>query len=133
MCPSYMATLDEKDSTRGRANVFRLSAPGSEASRMAAAGRHYRGNVLFHDDLTFDELEDRFEGGATVKGTPLTDEFTWDDFLAQHGDSAVPLFVCSSSNKLTIVTTDKPASPKSGDRVIALVESQPEAAPARSE
>ena len=33
MCPSYMATLDEKDSTRGRANVFRqlFQAKGTDA------------------------------------------------------------------------------------------------------
>jgi NhaP-type Na+/H+ or K+/H+ antiporter len=110
----------------GRANVFRLSAPGSEASRMAAAGRHYRGNVLFHDDLTFDELDRRFERGATVKCTSLTDEFTWDDFRAQHGDAAVPLFLCSPAHRLSIVTTEKAANPRPGDRVIALVESQSE-------
>ncbi|MFP4600842.1 MAG: FAD-binding and (Fe-S)-binding domain-containing protein [Persicimonas sp.] len=34
MCPSYMATLDEKDSTRGRANVFRqaLYSPDPRAA-----------------------------------------------------------------------------------------------------
>ena len=30
MCPSYMATLDEKDSTRGRANVFRQVFSGQQ-------------------------------------------------------------------------------------------------------
>lgn len=30
MCPSYMATLDEKDSTRGRANVFRQVFTGAD-------------------------------------------------------------------------------------------------------
>ena len=30
MCPSYMATLDEKDTTRGRANVFRQLLRGEE-------------------------------------------------------------------------------------------------------
>ena len=30
MCPSYMATLDEKDSTRGRANVFRQVFSGKQ-------------------------------------------------------------------------------------------------------
>ncbi len=30
MCPSYMATLDEKDSTRGRANVFRQVFTGMQ-------------------------------------------------------------------------------------------------------
>lgn len=36
MCPSYMATLDEKDSTRGRANVFRqLMLEGPEQAMKA--------------------------------------------------------------------------------------------------
>ncbi|HAW78790.1 MAG TPA: FAD-binding oxidoreductase, partial [Balneola sp.] len=30
MCPSYMATNDEKDSTRGRANVFRQVFEGDD-------------------------------------------------------------------------------------------------------
>ena len=30
MCPSYMATKDEKDSTRGRANVFRQVFSGDD-------------------------------------------------------------------------------------------------------
>ena len=34
MCPSYMATRDEKDSTRGRANTLRLAMTG----RLAEAG-----------------------------------------------------------------------------------------------
>ncbi|MBA2660841.1 MAG: FAD-binding protein, partial [Bradymonadaceae bacterium] len=33
MCPSYMATLDEKDSTRGRANVFRTLLTGADPQR----------------------------------------------------------------------------------------------------
>ncbi len=37
MCPSYMATLDEKDSTRGRANVFRQVLMENEDPRTAMA------------------------------------------------------------------------------------------------
>ena len=37
MCPSYMATLDEKDSTRGRANVFRNLVRDNEDPRQAMA------------------------------------------------------------------------------------------------
>lgn len=33
MCPSYMATTDEKDSTRGRANVFRQVFEGKDPDR----------------------------------------------------------------------------------------------------
>src|SRR5262249_18443767 len=32
MCPSYMATRDEQDSTRGRANVLRLAISGQLGS-----------------------------------------------------------------------------------------------------
>ncbi len=37
MCPSYMVTLDEKDSTRGRANVFRHLLMENEDPRRAMA------------------------------------------------------------------------------------------------
>lgn len=37
MCPSYMATLDEKDSTRGRANVFRNLIRENQDPREAMA------------------------------------------------------------------------------------------------
>lgn len=37
MCPSYMATLDEKDSTRGRANVFRNLVRENQDPRRAMA------------------------------------------------------------------------------------------------
>src|SRR4029077_7927991 len=30
MCPSFRATLDEKDSTRGRANILRMALAGEE-------------------------------------------------------------------------------------------------------
>lgn len=114
----------------GRANVFRLSAPGSETSRTTASEHHYRGTVLFHHDLTFAELDRLFEAGGLLKCTQLTDEFTWDDFVQQHGASAIPLFLCRPGDRLTMVTADEPVEPKAGDRVIALVEPSngPEAA-----
>lgn len=43
MCPSYMATRDEKDSTRGRANTLRNALAG---------------NMLKPDDFTSDEVKD---------------------------------------------------------------------------
>jgi FAD/FMN-containing dehydrogenase/Fe-S oxidoreductase len=44
MCPSYMATLDEKDTTRGRANMLRLAMSG----QLGAAGLSHEG---VHDAL----------------------------------------------------------------------------------
>jgi hypothetical protein len=41
MCPSYMATVDEKDSTRGRANTLRLALSGRLGS-VAPAGPNVR-------------------------------------------------------------------------------------------
>jgi FAD/FMN-containing dehydrogenase/Fe-S oxidoreductase len=42
MCPSYRATLDEKDSTRGRANALRLALAGQEPLK-APAGEWVHG------------------------------------------------------------------------------------------
>ncbi|NQV23981.1 MAG: sodium:proton antiporter [Rhodopirellula sp.] len=114
----------------GRSNVFRLSAPPRVSSRQTASGHHHRGNVLFDNALTFEELDHRFEAGATIKATHLTDEFTWDDFQREHGESATPLFVTDAAHKLTIVTPDNPTLPKSGERVIALVDAAAQVASA---
>ena len=43
MCPSYRATLDEQDTTRGRANALRLALTAA-AARVGASAR--RGAVL---------------------------------------------------------------------------------------
>lgn len=52
MCPSYMATLDERHSTRGRGNALRLAITGQFAERSESGG----GTMLWDDPGTIETL-----------------------------------------------------------------------------
>jgi FAD/FMN-containing dehydrogenase/Fe-S oxidoreductase len=71
MCPSYMATLDEKDTTRGRANVFR-QALHSPNPRDAFTSEELRGAL----DLCLSCKGCKSECPANVDMARLKAEFT---------------------------------------------------------
>jgi len=56
MCPSFRATLDEKDSTRGRANALRLALAGDPAS-LASGGRKSPGDARLREKWVYDVLD----------------------------------------------------------------------------
>lgn len=55
MCPSYMATLDERHSTRGRGNALRLAMTGQLRAQQAL-GESEGGGPLFDDPETLETL-----------------------------------------------------------------------------
>ena len=85
-------------------------------------GRHLRGHFLFRADAGYWQLTARFDSGAEVKTTNLTDAFGYDQFLGQYPD-AVPLFIVDDS-KLTVVTVDDKQVPQPGQTVVAVVGSR---------
>jgi hypothetical protein len=104
----------------GRANVYQLAA-GNESGSSRALPQHLRGRPLFHHELTFRELERRFEEGMVVKKTKLTEAFTWRDFREYYGANLLLLFVIPARNVLTVCTAKHTIEPKPGQTVIALV------------
>jgi len=105
----------------GRANVYQLRPRENAASeRRKTSKAHIQGRFLFHSTLNFEKLEHEMEAGATVKKTKITDEFTYENFLYQHGISSTLLFVIRESGKLEIVAADD-VEPVSGDTVVSLV------------
>ncbi len=114
----------------GRAGVYQMAPEEAGASRNEAALEHLRGRLLFGSEITHRYLAYRFAAGARVKVTRLTDEFTFADFQARYGESAIVLFVKTASDELRIPTVNVPLEPQSGQSVIALVHVVPEDQPA---
>jgi len=108
----------------GQQKVYQL--PPSKTGRTAMASDHLHGRFLFSPESTFDALDHRFESGATIKTTGLTDEFEFEAFRKQHGDTALPLFLVTESGKLVVATEDKTISPEKDQKLIALIDSQPD-------
>lgn len=84
--------------------------------------RHLYGRWLFGPRATFAHLADRVAKGAVVKATPITEQFTYEDFRRHYGDDAICLFVISESKRLRVLTDDRAAEPQAGETLVSLVE-----------
>jgi hypothetical protein len=105
----------------GRAEVYQLAAHPEETPRASTPPPHLRGRRAFGPEVTFELLQQRFAKGAVVKGTPLTEEFDYAAYLAQHDGKVIPLFVIDGK-ELKVVTADADVDPRPGEVVIGLVE-----------
>jgi NhaP-type Na+/H+ or K+/H+ antiporter len=106
----------------GRANCYQLAPPERGNQRHERVPHHLRGRLLFNKKITAEQLRDRFEDGARIKKTTLSDDYTYADFLAKFGDSAVLMFVISDKSRLLVCATDTKTEPKKGDKLIAMVD-----------
>ena len=114
----------------GRAEVYRLAKTQAASDRRDVASELMFGRTLFGAEVTHQVLDQRFEQGAIVKATRLSEEFGWLQFREQYGDEAIVLFTLTDDGKLAISTTDAPLKPGAGETVIALVDPLGDSGPA---
>ncbi|MGE0434165.1 MAG: cation:proton antiporter, partial [Planctomycetota bacterium] len=106
----------------GRVNTYQLAMGGEASERYEKLGMHMRGRLLFDKEATFDHLQQRVVRGGVIRATPMSDEFDFQDFLQQYADKALPLALIKENGDLVIWTAESPPSPKSGQKVLALIE-----------
>lgn len=115
----------------GRAEVYQVAVSETSSDRTERVGAYRRGRTLFDRPITIQQLEQRFAAGARIKKTTLTEDFTYDDFLARYGETSLVLFRTDvSGKKLLIATEESETSPRPGQKVIALVDEAAEQTPA---
>ncbi len=106
-----------------RSQMFQLAPEASEREhRQRGIPRHLRGRFLFREDATHAYLTRRFQQGAVIKRTRLTEEFDLEAFHAQYGDSAIPLFAIRESGVVVVVTVLDPPVLKDGHTLISIVD-----------
>jgi len=106
----------------GRAEVYQVATSESSSDRTETVGAYRQGRTLFDKPVTSGELEARFAAGARIKKTTLTPDFTYDDFLARYGESALVLFrIDETGKKLAVATEKSDLAPRPGQKLIALV------------
>lgn len=76
--------------------------------------------MLFDERATYENLTQRFDAGAQLKSTNLTETFDYERFKERYPD-AVLLFVIEGDGRLSVFTEDDPPEPGPGDKVIAIV------------
>lgn len=106
----------------GRAQVYQLPLRAKLSQGNDTVSRELRGRLLFSPEADFSTLTARFTAGATVKATPLTDEFRYRDYQAKYGDRALPLFLIDeTATKVQVFSLDRPLMPQPGQTVISLI------------
>jgi len=106
----------------GRAEVYQVAPEETSSQRTERVPANRRGRILFGKEITIARLEARFAHGSILKTTLLTEDFTFDDFIARYGESALVLFRIEEGNRLIIHTAEKDTIPKPGQKLIALVD-----------
>lgn len=107
----------------GSQNVYRLPAKDAKKGERAKIGEVSKGRELFADAWSEDRLQKVYENGYRPKLTSISDEFTFEDFVHEHGEDVMVLLVIDKSKIVTVNTADHELEPKSGQDVIALVQS----------
>jgi len=106
----------------GRAEVYQMATAESSSERTERVGAYRSGRTLFDRPITLNELERRFASGAHVKSTSISDDFTYDDFQARYGESALALFRIDEAGNLAIATDESDLAVHPGQKLIALVD-----------
>ena len=103
----------------GRAEVYQI--PCQAKPRSGAVPQHLRGRLLFHREISYGTLEDYLVRGGEIKATPLTSEFTYEDFQQHYQGQALPLAVIDEGRKVTFFATDQPPVPRPGHTLLSLI------------
>ena len=104
----------------GADSVFQLPPEDLQtATDKTLVGSHLRGRFLFQADAGYWKMMARFDAGADVKTTKLTEAFGYPEFLQEYPD-AIPLFVVDGG-KLTVVTVGGGLLPQAGQTIVAIV------------
>jgi NhaP-type Na+/H+ or K+/H+ antiporter len=105
----------------GDNGVYQLPPEQLTASTKQVVSQHLRGRFLFDPSASYWQMTARFDSGADVKTTNLTEAFDYQTFMERYRDP-VPLFLIGGDGRLTIFTVKDPPEPKPGHRVVAVVD-----------
>ncbi|MDG2391554.1 MAG: sodium:proton antiporter [Planctomycetaceae bacterium] len=111
----------------GKANLFQLTPRTADKNNpRGEVSDRLTGRKLFNPSSTYPKLTQRFSNGAIIKKTPLTEEFSYEDFQDLYGETATPLMMIDENRSLKIFTAEEESLPKNGQILISLVDHVPE-------
>jgi NhaP-type Na+/H+ or K+/H+ antiporter len=103
----FLSTDKEKDKERSETK-----------SRKAVS---HDSHVLFGNEITYAKLASLIAQGAKVKQTKLTETFSFEDYLQQHGRRLMPLFAFNAKKRLRFFTAAETMQPETGWTIVSLV------------
>jgi NhaP-type Na+/H+ or K+/H+ antiporter len=114
----------------GRDSVYQLPPEQLARASKQVVPRTLRGRFLFDPQASYWNLTARFDAGAQIKTTNLTEAFKYEKFMELY-PSAIPLFLLGEDGQLIVFTRKDPPKPGPGWRLIAIVDPANEVANSR--
>lgn len=105
----------------GRKSVYQLSPETSGREKFDTSRYLIKGRFLFVPETPLRKLIAMIESGYVVRPIPISQEFTFDDFLKTHGTDTVLLFVVREKKYLDVISPGEVLNVRAGQTVIALV------------
>ena len=102
--------------------MYQLAPEETESDLREIVSLPLRGRLLFDQAATYNQLSHRFNVGAVVKSTGLTEQFDYEAFQELYGPSAQPLFLIDETGSLMVFTSDRERDPRPGQTLISLVD-----------
>ncbi len=106
-----------------RAHLYQLSFNVDNQHDRRGLTKNLMGRELVAKNITFSRLRELHQLGAVFKRTPLTDNFSYQNYLQRYQDGSILFCVLKDDGSLLINTVDDPLTPVAGQTIIALVTS----------
>lgn len=105
----------------GRHNVFFIqTAPAGKIPDRVTLSHKIHSEILFGRDITYSSLASALTEGGEIRTTKLTPAFTFEQFVKQYKNQAIPLFALDSRERLYVITEKRRLHPEPGWSVIFL-------------
>lgn len=98
----------------GKGNVYSLPPPDEKKKEKHSISVEGQGRLLFGKDITYARLASWISKDAEIRATPLSDEFTFEDYMEKNNSRALPLFAVSPNKRHLAVFTGPEESPRVG-------------------
>ena len=112
----------------GANHIFSIRTHRPSTSGQKAEGKSvlkHEGQRLFQETVIYEDLFRRLANGAEIKTTPITEKFSYADYLQQREERRLPLFAIDAGGRIHPLTAEYELSPKTGWKIIGLSDTWP--------
>ncbi|SFA97343.1 sodium/proton antiporter, CPA1 family (TC 2.A.36) [Lentibacillus halodurans] len=104
----------------GRTNVFKVSPYRHDLNGMGDIVNKVGGRILFRQDLSLDELNQKTREHYVFRQTAITNQYTYKQYLNEKDENTVLLYIMKPSGRMRYYSEELRVTPEPGDTVVSL-------------
>lgn len=106
----------------GGQNVFIIKTEEEQKARdKDSIAGEYTAPFLFGGNITQSHLTSLLDAGHEIRATPITEEFSYDNFMEQYKNNALPLFAVNKRKQLIPYIENAMINPEAGWTILSLL------------